>query len=184
MADPIDLSTRIAATPPDAAIRVRYLMMLEDPLREAGLDPALVRTTRPIPPYGMVSVREFLPLAHAAGSAIGPTPEQGLARLYENAFPYLLELPSTRMFVSPRERDPFSLLARFAQSRSLIASYGEWEIDGAPGDATLTLRKEWVWIEELWCPVLLSVFTACRAPKPSLEQTLLDPWSATLRFRW
>jgi len=180
----IDLAARIDATPPDAAIRARYLMLLEEPLRALGHDPALVRPARPCPAYTMVPVREYLAFAHAAGAAVGPTPEQGIAQLHQDAMSALIEVPASRLFLSPRDLDPFKLLGRFASSRSLVASYGEWSIEGQPGDATITVRKEWVWIEAMWASVLRSVFSACGQPLPVLECHLEDPWSGTLRFRW
>lgn len=163
---------------------MRYLMLVEDALREAGLDPTIARASRAQPPYAMFAVREFLPLVHAAGEAMGPTPDEGIARLFEDAFPKLIELPGARMFVSPLDREPFSLLSRFATSRSLAASYGEWEIEGAAGDATLIIRKEWAWIDAMWRPILASVFTACRLPPARIDATFEDPYSARLRFRW
>lgn len=163
---------------------MRYLMLVEDALREAGVDPAIARPPRAMPPYTMFPVREFLPLVHAAGEAMGPTPEEGIARLFEGSFPKLIELPGARMFISPLDREPFSLLSRFATSRSLAASYGEWEIEGAAGDATLVIRREWAWIGAMWQPILASVFTACRLPAAHIDTTYEDPYSARLRFRW
>lgn len=184
MVGTIDLATRVAATPPDASIRLRYQHLVEDALRDAGHDPRGTFPERRMPGYAMVPVRDYLGRVHDAGTRLGPTPEEGIARLHAGAVGAMLALPEASLFLAPAEREPFTVLTRFARQRDLVASYGTWSIAGERGDATLTLRNEWIWIEAMWLPLLRSVFPACGEPAPHTTCELVDPWSARLRFQW
>lgn len=150
-------------------------------LRASGVK---VPARRAIPSYAMMPVREYLERVHAAGALVGPTPEEGIARLHARAASFLLDQPVFRMFVTPRDREPLHLLERLERSRAMVASYGRWRVHGVRGDVTITIADEWVWIGPMWCSLIRSVFPACRAPEPLIERTGADPWSATVRVRW
>lgn len=178
-----ELAQRIAATPADAEIRAIFLHVADEAFaREAPTRAALIGK-RPRG-YAMLPVRSFLEEIERLGAALGPTPEAGIARLYANTASFFLDHPGARLFVTARDRDPMVLLGRLERSRSMMASYGDWRVTGTRGDLTVTIRNEWAWLDAMWCPIIRSVFPACRASLGQVELTLENPFCATVRVRW
>jgi hypothetical protein len=178
-----DLARRCAITPADAEIRAIFLHAADVAFAHEAPSRASVMHRRPRG-YAMVPVRTFLEELHALGTALGPTPEAGIARLHANTAGFLINHPGARLFVSARDRDPVVLLGRLERSRSMMASYGDWRVTGTRGDLLITVRNEWVWLESMWCSVIASAFPACGLPPPHIEATLETPFTGTVRVRW
>ncbi len=182
----LDLAARLEGAPASAEIRGILFRLVESALGgglgsdagPGGLDDARHRG------YAMYPLREYLLRLHRAATTVGPSVPAGLARLHARGVSFLLAAPAAKIFLGPRDRAPFALLQRLERSRSLLATYGEWRVSGRPGDVSIVVRDEYVWLDAVWCTLIRSAFPACGVSGGEVELELDGPWSGRIRVRW
>lgn len=183
----LELAARLESAPASAEIRGILFRLVTHALRQ-GLeghgDAHAALHDDEHRGYAMYPLRDYLLRLHRAATAIGPGLTTGLARLHARGASFLLAAPAARIFLGPRDRTLFALLQRLERSRSLLANYGHWRVSGRPGDVSIVVRDEYVWLDAVWCPLIRSAFPACDVPAGEVELDPDGPWSGRIRVRW